>query len=99
MKWKEALEFWAVAVGCSLVTTSKGFGFGTGELSPQPPDFKVMGLFLFFPACGKLCFCSVSENKVKFFQDKFIVSDLERKKQVFCAYLKCVFEMKMKEKQ
>lgn len=56
----------------------------------QRPVFKALGLF--FSACGKLCFCSVSgeqlKSKVKFFQDKFIVSDLAGGEgKVFCAYL------------
>lgn len=38
-KQNTVLKCWAVAVGCSLVRMSKVSGFGTGELSPQQPDF------------------------------------------------------------
>lgn len=59
----------------------------------RQPVFKALGLFLFFPAWGKPCFHSVSgaqlKSKVKFFQDKFIVSDLGGGGgvEIFCAYL------------
>lgn len=68
--------------------------WNTESCSSRRPVFKALGLFLFFPACGKLCFRSVSgerlESKVKFFQDKFIVSDLGEKKSLLCLSLKCI---------
>lgn len=61
---KEGAEEGVEVLGCScwvlLVRMSKVFVFGTGQPSPQQPDFKVMVLFLFSSTGGKLCFCSIS---------------------------------------
>lgn len=57
------------------------FGFGTGELTHSSQILKLWFCFCSSQHEENFVFVVFLENKGKFFQDKFIVSDLEREKK------------------